>query len=129
MMRIIVKDMERMESVLNNVLDFSRPDRSNLKMVDLNELVDQTFEMMEPEIDTTRISLINFPSPNLSSVKANPDLLRQALLNISRNAIRAMPQGGVLSVTTGQKESSVKIMIKDSGFGIFPENQNKIFDS
>jgi len=127
--KIIAKETERMENVLNNVLNFSKPDKSHLKMVDINDLVDQTFEMMEPEINSTKISLVKFPSQNLSSVRANPDLIRQALLNIFRNAICAMPQGGILSITTRQTDKFVRIEIKDTGFGISQEDISKIFDA
>jgi len=127
--KIIAKETERMENILNNVLNFSKPDKSHLKMVDINDLVDQTFEMMEPEINSTKISLVKFPSQNLSSVRANPDLIRQALLNIFRNAICAMPQGGILSITTRQTDKFVRIEIKDTGFGISQEDISKIFDA
>ncbi|MCK4224686.1 MAG: hypothetical protein KAX39_05865 [candidate division Zixibacteria bacterium] len=127
--KIIAKETERMENVLNNVLNFSKPDSSRLQMVNVNDLVNQTFEMMEPEIDSTKISMVKFPSQNLSSVRANPDLIRHALLNIFRNAIWSMPQGGVLSVSTIQTDKSVKIEIKDTGFGISHEHMSKIFDA
>ncbi|MCK4403942.1 MAG: hypothetical protein KAW02_02515 [candidate division Zixibacteria bacterium] len=127
--RIIFKETERMENVLNNVLNFSKPDKSHLKMVNINDLVDQTFEMMEPEIDSTRISMVKSPSSYLSSVRVNPDLIRQALLNIFRNAIWAMPQGGILSVTTRQTDKFVKIEVQDTGLGISGEHKSKIFDA
>jgi len=127
--KIIAKETERMENVLNNVLNFSKPDKSHLEMVNLNDLVDQTCEMMEPEMDSTKISMVKFPFKNLSSVRANPDLIRHALLNIFRNAIWAMPQGGILSVTTRQREEFVRIEVKDTGFGIPKEHVSKIFDA
>ncbi len=128
-LRIMVKETERMENVLNNVLNFSKPDSTNLEMVSLNELVKQTFEMMEPEIDSGKISLDVFPCNTLPLVRANPDLIRQALLNIFRNAVWAMPNGGMLSVTTRVKSESVRIEIKDTGFGICGEHVGKVFDA
>jgi signal transduction histidine kinase len=127
--KIISNETERMENVLNNVLDFSKTDKSHLEMVNLNDLVDQTFEMMETEIDSTRVSILKSPSPDSSLVRANPDLIRQALLNIFRNAIWAMPQGGILSVATRQTDRLVKIEVKDTGFGIPAEHKDCIFDA
>ena len=127
--KIIAKQTERMENVLNNVLNFSKPEKSHLEMASLNDLVNQTFEMMEPEIDSAKITIMKSPSRNLSSVRVNPDLIRQALLNIFRNALWAMPRGGILLVATKQTDKSVKIEVKDTGFGISHEHVSKVFDS
>lgn len=127
--KIIIKETERMENVLNNVLNFSKPDKSHLRMINLNDLVDQTFEMMESEIDSVKISVVKFPSPDIPCVQANPDLIRHALLNIFRNANWAMPQGGILSVTTRRMGDFVRIEVKDTGFGIPKEHESKIFDA
>ncbi|MGB7062437.1 MAG: ATP-binding protein [Candidatus Zixiibacteriota bacterium] len=127
--KIIAKETERMENVLNNVLNFSKPEKSHLEMASLNDLVNQTFEMMEPEIDSAKITIMKSASRNLSSVRVNPDLIRQALLNIFRNAFWAMPRGGILSVSTRQTDKSVKIEVKDTGFGISHEHMSKVFDS
>lgn len=128
-LKIMVKETERMEDVLDNVLNFSKPDTANLHMVDLNELVNQTLEMMEPEIDSSRISTASFPSEKLPEVRANPDLVRQALLNVFRNAIGSMPQGGILSITTRRTGSGVRVEIKDTGSGISRKHLGKIFDA
>jgi signal transduction histidine kinase len=127
--KIISNETERMENVLNHVLDFSKTDKSHLEMVNLNDLVDQTFEMMETEIDSTKISIFKSFSPDLSLIRVNPDLIRQALLNMFRNAIWAMPQGGILSVVTRQADGLVKIEVKDTGFGIPAENKDSIFNA
>ena len=127
--KIIVKETERMENILNNVLNFSKPDKFNLEMVNLSDLVDQTLEMMESEIDATKFSIIKAPMPNLPLVKANPDLIRQALLNIFRNAVWAMPQGGILSVSTKPVDTMVRVEVKDTGCGIPSQYQNNVFDA
>jgi signal transduction histidine kinase len=128
-LKIIVKETERMESVLDNVLDFSKPDSANLEMVSLNELVIQTLEMMAPENDSGKVSISTFLGDQLPSVRVNPDLIRQVLLNVFRNSVRAMPNGGLLSVTTKANERHVRIEIKDTGFGISSDHIGQIFDA
>ena len=127
--KIIVKETERMENILNNVLNFLKPDKFNLEMVNLNDLVDQTLEMMESEIDSTKLTIVKTPTPDLPVVQANPDLIRQALLNIFRNAVWAMPEGGILSIATKPADKMVLIEVKDTGFGIPSQYQGNVFDA
>ncbi len=128
-LRIIAEETDRVERVLNNVLNFTKPGRANLESVDLDEMVDQTLEMMEEEIDSDRITVTRYRQPHLPRVTVNPDQIRQALLNIFRNAIWAMPQGGLLSITTKGESDSAEIEIKDTGFGIPQEHLGGIFDA
>jgi signal transduction histidine kinase len=127
--KIIAKETERVEKVLNNVLNFPKPKESQLEKVDLNQVVDQTLEMMEGEIDSDKITVMKYHHPHLPPVMANPDQIRHALLNIFRNGIWAMPQGGILSITTKVKENLAKVEIKDTGFGIPKEHLSGIFDA
>lgn len=126
---IIAEETERVEKVLDNVLNFTKPDKANSERVDLSHIVDQTLEMMEGEMDTAKISIIKYHHPGLPEITLNPDQIRHALLNIFRNAVWAMPQGGILSITTKRKENLAKIEIKDTGFGIPKEHLPGIFDA
>jgi signal transduction histidine kinase len=127
--KIIAQETERVEKVLDNVLDFTKPEKANLENADLNQVLDQTLEMMEGEINLDKITVMKYPHPDLPRVMVNPDQIRHALLNIFRNAIWAMPQGGILSITTKKKGSFAKVEIKDTGFGIPKEHMGSIFDA
>jgi len=127
--KIIAEETERMEKVLDNVLNFTKPKESQLEKVDLNQIVDQTLDMIEGEINLDKITVMKYLHPDLPPVIVNPDQIRHALLNLFRNAIWAMPQGGVLSLTTKRKDNFAKIGIKDTGFGIPKEHIDGIFDA
>jgi signal transduction histidine kinase len=128
-LRIIAEETERVEKVLDNVLNFTRPKKANLEKADLGQVVDQTLEMAEEELNSGRIAVTKHHHPGLPPVTINPDQIRQALLNILRNAIWAMPQGGAISITTREKDHSARIEIKDTGFGIPTEHLGSIFDA
>jgi len=128
-LKIIAQETERVEKVLNNVLDFTKPDEVHLEKVDLNQIVEQTLEMMGEEINPDKITVMKYLYPDLPQVRVNPDQIRHALLNIFRNAIWAMPQGGILSITTKAKDNFAKIEIKDTGFGIPQEHLGNIFEA
>ncbi len=127
-LKIIAEETERVEKVLNNVLNFTKPGKVNLERADLSQIVDQTLEMMRGEVDADKITVKQYAHPDLPQVVVNPDQLRHAFLNIFRNAIWAMPQGGILSITTKRKDDFAKIEIKDTGFGIPKEHLSGIFD-
>lgn len=127
-LKIVVQESERVEKVLDNVLNFPQPKRANLEKVDLNQIVDQTLQMMEGEINSDKITLMKYPHLDLPQVMVNPDQIRHALLNIFRNAVWAMPQGGILSITTKEKDNFARIEIKDTGFGIPKEHLSGIFE-
>lgn len=76
--KIIAQETERMEKVLNNVLNFTKPEKTNLEKVDLNLIVDQTLEMMEGEINTDKITVMKYPHPHLplDSNQSGPDTPR-----------------------------------------------------
>jgi signal transduction histidine kinase len=127
--KIIVEETDRVEKVLDNVLNFTKPEKANLEKVDLNLIVDQTLDMMEGEINSDKITLMRDSHPHLPRVVVNPDQIRHALLNIFRNAIWAMPQGGILSIATKKEQNFAKVEIKDTGFGIPKEHLGGVFDA
>ena len=128
-LRIIAEETERVEKVLDNVLNFTKPDKANLETANLSQIVDQTLEMAEEELNSGGIAVTKYHLPDLPPVTVNPDQIRLALLNILRNALWAMPQGGILSIATREKDNSARIEIKDTGFGIPKEHLESIFDA
>ena len=58
---------------------------------------------------------------------ADPDLLRPVLLNLIRNAVQAMPEGGTLTLTIGSADAAVRVAIADTGVGIPPAAREEIF--
>ncbi len=88
------------------------------KSVNLNSLFDDILQSDAMRCDAGGICVRKFIAPNLPPIQANEKLLKQALVNVLRNAVEAMPEGGVLSLRAGACERSVSFELADTGGGI-----------
>ncbi|HSG06626.1 MAG TPA: ATP-binding protein, partial [Nitrospiria bacterium] len=138
LMSIALKETNRLDSIIKSFLLYARPAPLNKKPTDINRLIKETVNLMEnsrdfPEKIRIRLDL----NPGRLNVTIDPDRIRQVLWNLSNNAVEAMPDGGVLSVTTRSPSSGtdnknpdpkwVEILFSDSGQGIEEEHLKKIF--
>ncbi len=128
--QIIVEEANRLNEKVTEFLDFARPRIPNLQPVDLEKLLDRSLEFLEPEINRLHIRVQRHYRLNGIPQTADPDLLHQAFLNLLLNAIQAMPQGGELrvSLTPSPGNGGIEIRVEDTGQGIEPESQKKIFN-
>ncbi|MFH1861476.1 MAG: ATP-binding protein, partial [bacterium] len=124
---IITEEVKRLEKILSDILGFIKPVKPNFTPIDLHELIEQTFNMMSGEIDENSIVITRDYSEDLPLIWVDADQIRQVLLNMFRNALHAMPSGGMLSIITVVRNSTVEIHVSDTGTGIPAENINKLF--
>lgn len=127
---IIVEEVNRLNEKVTEFLDFSRPRTPNLRLCDLEGVINRSLELLQPEIQRRGITVTCQYSLNGRAQPADPDLLHQAFLNILLNAIQAMPHGGQLTVSTrvGPQGRGGEIRFEDYGEGIAPETLKKIFN-
>lgn len=90
----------------------------NFNAVNLNSLIDDILQSEAARCDAGGIRIRRYIAANLPPIQANEKLLKQALVNVFRNAAEAMPEGGVLSVRAGASERSVFLELSDTGGGI-----------
>ena len=134
MLAMALNEIERLENLTNEILDYANPTKGSYKDQDINELIEATLPFVEKQYRQAGISIQTTLEPLLPAVRINPDKIRQALLNILINAIQAMPQGGRLVVETGlsdtgrEETSRIRILIRDEGPGIPEEDHEKIFE-
>ena len=124
---ILVKEVDRLNEVVHRFLDFARSRELELQAVDLNDLVTAVLDLCSHEIGSAGID-VHTTLGDRARVKADPDQLRQALLNIIINAVQAMPAGGVLSASTRADGDVVRCDIRDTGSGIAEEHLDHLFD-
>jgi PAS domain S-box-containing protein len=126
---ILDSEIKRLDRVVQTFLNFTRPVDPRLDPLDLNSLVSQVVALAATEASGQGVAI----SSNMHAVplviKADADLLKQALLNVIINGCQAMPSGGTLEVTTRlDNDGAAHIVIRDHGIGISPEARSRIFN-
>jgi two-component system, NtrC family, sensor histidine kinase HydH len=131
--KIILKEVERMERIINETLYFSREMAPAFRVVNLNVEIREVLWMFREEFEEARISVVVDLSPDLPSISADPDQIRQVVWNLVSNAIQAMEKSGVLTVVThiadpAEEGTGVVLEVSDTGGGIPHDVVHNIFN-
>jgi len=130
LMEEVDRQCERSKEIVRNLLDFSRLHGSERVASDVGKVVEQSLRLVKNQLDMANIETRVETAESLPRVHMNPHQIQQVLVNIYTNAVKAMPRGGTLSVTTerGENGQELFISVSDTGVGIPPEVQSRIFD-
>jgi len=120
-------EVERCSRIIRNLLDFSRQTEPMLRLVDVNQVVEQALAIVGHQAELQRVEVIKEFSSSLPKVMADPDKLQQVFTNLTLNAIQAMPKGGTLILRTSLENGLVRADVQDTGCGIPEENLSKLF--
>jgi signal transduction histidine kinase len=124
---VLSKEVGRLDRVVKTFLDFSRPVEVNFADVDLTELTREVADLMMPPAQLAHVAMdLESPSGPVP-LRGDPDLIKQAVLNLVTNAIEAMKEGGSLHLKTACNNGAVTLEVADSGPGIPLALRNKIF--
>src|SRR5579871_1944343 len=126
-MEIISREILRLDRVVKTFLDFTRPVELNLSNVPLGELLGEIVDLARPQAESAGIRISVEKEAEDVEVRVDRDLLKQAFLNLTVNAMEAMPEGGELRFASVANEDTAEIRISDTGSGIPPELRDKIF--
>ncbi len=124
---IINKEAHRINNLVQELLTFAKPNPPQIKTVNPNKTIEDLLILIEQQCASHKIA-INRNLKTNSTIQADPDQLKQALLNILLNAIDAMPNGGTLAIETTAKHNTLTISITDTGCGIDPKELPHIFE-
>lgn len=130
MTSIIIDEVDRLDSIVKQLLMLSRPQVSQFGWVQLNELIDEVHALVYGETMLKEIDLKCGYDLLLPPIWADAYQLKQVFLNLIINAIQAMPGGGKLTITTHflAEEKSVAVKVADTGCGIPADALDRIFD-
>jgi PAS domain S-box-containing protein len=127
--RIILDESRRLDGILKSILNFSRPTQAREAEVDVNEVVRGTMEVMGLGCKQQGICMHRRLSPDLARAKGDPELLKQCLINMIKNSVEAMDEGGGdLTVTTFMDDNFIVVRVEDTGRGIPEDIQPKVFN-
>lgn len=128
---LINRQATRVNQVASDLLSFSRPMRLRLGDVNINGVLEQALDSLLEQARGQGITAEINLFPDIPLIKADEFQIEQALLNIVRNAVEAMPGGGTLRVNTAVSDGGrcVDVLIQDTGQGIPDSDRSRIFQS
>ncbi|MHC4469525.1 MAG: two-component system sensor histidine kinase NtrB [Planctomycetota bacterium] len=126
--QILLREADRLNKVVNQFLEFARPKGEAVPESDLNEAVEEVFQLVRVEGERREVELRRTLSNHLPPVVIDPEQLRQVILNLVINALQAMDSGGTLEVRTLRDGESVRLLVTDTGHGIPEDLRGRIFD-
>jgi len=127
---IMIQEVERLDRVIGQLLEFARPMNISKKTASLEDVIKDSLRMVEAEARQRGIRVDFSSDPQTKEVRIDTDRIRQVLLNLYLNAIAAMESGGTLSVELRQDDDTgrFRIIVSDTGTGIKNSDLPHLFD-
>ncbi len=127
-LQIIQNEVQRLENFLGDLRDFTRPPVPTKQQVNLNEIIQEVDALMQEQAKSQGVTLQERLDPNLPPTEADPNQMKQVLLNLVKNALEAVDSGGRVTLSSGTDNQQVWFAVQDNGGGMPPEVLDKIFN-
>jgi PAS domain S-box-containing protein len=125
---VISSEIQRLDRVVQTLVDFTRPVELRLSDMDLRKVVEDVVTLASPAAEKHNVLIEREPSQDPLPVRIDADLVKQAVLNIVLNGVQAMPNGGTLRLTVKREGDGALISVRDQGAGIPDNIRDKIFN-
>jgi signal transduction histidine kinase len=125
---ILAGEMQRLDRVVQTLADFSRPMELHLREHDLRLVVGVVIELMAAEMEEHGVEIVVKAPHEPLMVRADAELMQQAVLNLLLNGMQAMPGGGAMRVVLRRENQFAVVEVIDEGEGILPELLPRIFE-
>lgn len=125
----VQRECLNLEDVLNEFLQFAKAGQLQLTRSSLNDVVDDFMTFLAPQAEEQHVELRAHLDANLPPVRLDTALLKQALSNLARNALQAMPSGGTLEFLTMMRDNEVALEVIDTGEGMTPRTVEQMFQA
>ncbi|MDT8069238.1 MAG: ATP-binding protein [Terriglobia bacterium] len=138
LVEIVTRESDRLNAIITDFLDYSREKKFQMRVVDLVALLQDTLTLLEnrppvpmpwrPETHNKEIEIRRVFNVEHAWAYGDIDKLKQVFWNIADNGLRAMPSGGVLTVTVSEDGDGWRVSFRDTGIGISHRHLEKIFE-
>jgi signal transduction histidine kinase len=125
---IVVSEVDRLNRVVNEFLDYARPAPLKREPVLLSGLLDSCLGLLAPVIKQAGVTVKRAFPEGEHKVAADPNQLRQVFLNLVLNAVQALHSGGEVTLGLAQEAGCTRISIRDTGPGIPPDKLRQVFE-
>lgn len=126
---IIFSEIKRIDFVLSELLVLAKPQAVHFQEVQLHELLEQVITLLKTNAVLSNIDLKQpFKRQDAGAILADANQMKQLFINLIKNAIEAMPEGGSIYISTEKVLNEWKITIQDEGKGMSEEDIQKIYD-
>lgn len=127
-LRVAQGEIKRLDYIVQQFLQAIRPVKPKFQLDDLNQVALETVKLLRPEIENRGLSTIVKLCERLSKARIDTSQIKQALVNLIKNAMQSMTRGGQLAIRTANEGNGIELSVEDTGTGISKEKINRIFE-
>ena len=126
-LELVQYEIRRMERSINSLLEYARPEKCEFTEFSMENVLRRTGQLISGRCESHNVELSINAQNNSARIIGDAAQIQQLLLNLTLNALDAMPTGGRLIITVATKESSIEISVRDTGTGIQAGMLDKLF--
>ncbi|MFC0472550.1 EAL domain-containing protein [Halalkalibacter kiskunsagensis] len=123
---IIFDEFNRIEEIINEFLNLAKPQKMKLQRTNPVDLLNGIETLLAPEAHLKNVEILKEFEQHLPEILCDPNQLKQVFINLLKNSIDAMPNGGTLVLKTSLEEDNLLIRVLDTGMGISEERLEKL---
>ena len=128
LVEVVVNESQRLDRIVSDFLNYSRERKFEFQPANLNELLRETLALLVNHPNAAGVQFQRQFSEQPLTVAVDADAIKQVFWNIGDNALKAMPQGGTLEVSTGRLDDRAVVRFSDTGVGLAGGAIEKIFE-